>query len=153
MGNNSSALAYAFRPGDDADAPLIGAHETTFSIGDMAREFGLTLRALRFYENRRLIAPRRHGHVRLYRQSDRERLVLIVQGKKLGFTLEEIRQMLAVQDHSDPSSFHVSREKCVEQIKMLERQKREIETALIELRRGYTEPYVSTLAQRKVVGP
>jgi DNA-binding transcriptional MerR regulator len=117
----------------------------TFTIAEVSREFGLTFRTLRFYEMRGLISPRRDGPARIYRQGDRTRLALIVKGRKLGFTLAEIQQMLAA-DGGYPSSFHLSRETCVEQINMLERRKRDIETALTELRRKYSELYVAALS-------
>src|SRR5262245_44552528 len=62
-----------------------------FTIGELAKEFGVTLRTLRFYENKRLLSPRREGLARLYSKADRDRLALILKGKKLGFTLSEIR--------------------------------------------------------------
>ena len=58
----------------------------------------MTLRALRFYENKGLISPHRDGLNRLYSQGDRTRLALILKGKKLGFTLGEIRQMIAAEE-------------------------------------------------------
>jgi DNA-binding transcriptional MerR regulator len=113
-----------------ADAPM--------TIGEVAREFGVTLRALRFYETRRLIAPERHGAIRLYRRSDRERIMLILSGRRLGFTLAEIGELVG---RPDGKGLHLSREKCVDQIKLLERQKRGIEVALAELRQIYTSFY------------
>jgi hypothetical protein len=64
------------------------------TIGEVAREFGVTLRALRFYEASRLVSPQRFGAARLYRRRDRERIGLILTGRKLGFTLAEIRQLV-----------------------------------------------------------
>src|SRR3974377_1154950 len=68
---------------------------TGYSIGDLAKEFSVTLRALRFYESKGLIKPRRAGSARIYSEEDRNRLALILQGKRLGFTLVEIRALLA----------------------------------------------------------
>src|ERR671929_1496623 len=62
----------------------------SFSIGDLAREFGVTLRALRFYEDKGLLTPRRIGQTRLYSRRDRARLKLVLMGKKVGFSLLEI---------------------------------------------------------------
>lgn len=153
MGNSSASASVIPVDGDRKIASM-GENAATFSIGELSREFGLTLRTLRFYEIRGLISPRYHRSVRVYRQSDRKRLALILKGKKLGFTLKEIQQMLVAQQGGcDPQSFHLSREKCVEQINMLERQKREIETALAELRRSYSEPYVSAFAEREAPDP
>ena len=72
--------------------------KVAFTIGELSREFGVTLRALRFYENKGLISPHRDGLSRLYSQGDRTRLALILKGKKLGFTLGEIRQMIAAEE-------------------------------------------------------
>ena len=108
------------------------------SIGELSREFGVTLRALRFYENKGLISPHREGLSRLYSQGDRTRLALILKGKKLGFTLGEIRQMIAAEEGAaDSDALTLSREKCLEQIEMLKRQKAEIEEGLSELSRIY----------------
>jgi MerR HTH family regulatory protein len=80
--------------------PAPADDQAEFTIGELSREFGMTLRALRFYENKRLVAPRREGSTRIYSRTDRSRLALIRTGKKLGFTLVEIRSMLAGPDGS-----------------------------------------------------
>jgi DNA-binding transcriptional MerR regulator len=75
---------------------------------------------------------------RLYSKGDRTRLALILKGKKLGFTLGEIRQMIAVEEgDADPDTLTLSREKCLEQIELLKRQKEEVEEGLNELFRIY----------------
>jgi DNA-binding transcriptional MerR regulator len=113
-------------------------HKAAFTIGELSREFGVTLRALRFYENKGLIAPHREGLSRLYSQGDRTRLALILKGKKLGFTLGEIRQMIAAEEgDADAKTLGLSREKCLEQIELLKKQKEEIEEGLNELSRIY----------------
>jgi DNA-binding transcriptional MerR regulator len=117
---------------DNAELPL--------TIAEVAREFGITPRALRFYENKRLLAPQREGAVRLYGRRDYDRLALIVRGRRLGFTLAEIAELLGNRD-GDPHALHLTRAKCVEQIKLLERRKREIEAAVTELRQIYTSFY------------
>jgi DNA-binding transcriptional MerR regulator len=110
--------------------------KSVFTIGELSREFGVTLRALRFYENKGLISPQRDGLNRLYSQADRSRLTLILKGKKLGFTLGEIRQMIAVEEGTaDSRNLALSREKCVEQIALLQKQKAELEEGLSELYR------------------
>ncbi len=112
--------------------------KTAYSIGELSREFGVTLRALRFYENKGLISPQREGLSRLYSHGDRTRLALILKGKKLGFTLGEIRQMIAAEEGAaDSAALGLSREKCLEQIELLKRQKAEIEEGLSELSRIY----------------
>jgi DNA-binding transcriptional MerR regulator len=114
------------------------ATSKAFTIGELSREFGVTLRALRFYENKGLISPHREGLNRLYSHGDRTRLALILKGKKLGFTLTEIRQMIAAEENSgDRDALTLSREKCLEQIELLQKQKGEIEEGLGELHRIY----------------
>jgi DNA-binding transcriptional MerR regulator len=107
--------------------------KTEFTIGELAREFGVTLRTLRFYENKGLIAPRRAGNARLYGQCDRSRIALILTGKKLGFTLAEIRTMIGAGETGDDETLRLSNEKCLEQIKLLEKQQANIKAALAEL--------------------
>lgn len=107
-----------------------------YTIGDLAREFGTTLRALRFYEDKGLLSPRREGLSRLYSAADRERLAVILKGKHLGFTLAEIRALVAAHERSagDCAGLALSRERCLSQLAQLERQRAEIEAAIGELR-------------------
>ncbi len=112
-----------------------------FTISDLARDFGVTLRTLRFYESRGLIAPSRSGMTRIYSARDRARLALILKGKQLGFTLVEIRAMLANEDKKGSSGdaaasvggLQLSREQIVEQLELLRSQRAEIEGAIAEL--------------------
>jgi len=115
-----------------------------FTIGELAREAGVTLRALRFYQSKGLLTPQRNGSTRLFTADDRDRLALIMQGKRLGFTLCEIREMLAARARGNTHMLPIGRKKCVEQINLLERQRREIEAALAELRRIYTGMFIAT---------
>ena len=110
------------------------------TIGELARETGVTLRALRFYESKGLLG--RHGvgsAARIFSQADRDRLALILQGKRLGFTLSEIRELLAVPANRCAKVLPIGRRKCIDQINLLERQRRDIEQAIAELRQIYTE--------------
>ena len=66
----------------------------TFTIGELAREFDLTMRAIRFYEDCGLLAPQRNGRHRVYTQRDRTRLKLTLRGKRLGLTLAEVRELV-----------------------------------------------------------
>jgi DNA-binding transcriptional MerR regulator len=122
-----------------------GEAETPMTIGEVAREFGITLRALRFYESKRLITPERQGGGRVYHRSDRERISLILTGRRLGFTLAEVKRLL---DGPEGKNLRLTREKCVEQINLLERQKRGIELALGELRQIYTSFYRTSLTDK-----
>jgi DNA-binding transcriptional MerR regulator len=120
------------------------------TIGELARESGVTLRALRFYQSKGLLAPQRNGSARVFSHGDRDRLALILQGKRLGFTLTEIREMLTARARGCTNALPISRQKCVEQINLLERQRRDIEQALAELRRIYTEMFTSSDVPRRV---
>jgi DNA-binding transcriptional MerR regulator len=120
------------------------------TIGELARESGVTLRALRFYQSKGLLAPHRTGGARVFSHTDRDRLALILQGKRLGFTLTEIREMLTARARGCTNALPISRRKCVEQINMLERQRRDIETALAELRQIYTEMFTSSDAPPRI---
>jgi DNA-binding transcriptional MerR regulator len=112
------------------DAPL--------TIREVAHQFGITARALRFYEAKRLIAPQRRGATRLYWRSDCERLALILAGRRLGFTLAEIKDLLG---QPGGKALHLTREQCVAQINALEQQKRSLEIAIAELRQIYSSFY------------
>jgi DNA-binding transcriptional MerR regulator len=137
------------RGSDDVVLSLVRP-DTPITIAQAAREFGVTMRALRFYESKRLIAPLRAGSVRLYRQEDRERIAAILMGRRLGFTLAEIRDRIAARGDGN-HTLDLTREECVAQINLLERQKRNIEVAIAELRRIYTSFY-RTLAERAGAG-
>lgn len=80
----------------DLDPP--GDAGRTFTIGELAEEFSITTRAIRFYEARGLLMPQRAGTNRIYSRRDRGRLILILRGKNLGFTLEDIAEYLALYD-------------------------------------------------------
>lgn len=109
------------------------AREAAFTIGDLSREFGITLRALRFYEDKGLISPRRDGMTRLYSEADRRRLAVILKGKHLGFTLAEIRALVAAHD-GEEAGLSLSRDRCLTQLAQLERQRAEIDAAIEELK-------------------
>ena len=69
-------------------------HKKTYSIGQLAREFGVSLRTLRFYEDRGLLTPHRKGTVRRYDEQHKTRLSMILKAKQLGFILAEIRALI-----------------------------------------------------------
>lgn len=114
-----------------------GARETDYTIGELAKEFDLTLRTLRFYEDKGLLRPRRKGLQRLYSRRDRARLKLIVMGKRVGFSLQEIGEMLDLYDLKDgqPDQLETARTRFLNQIALLEKQKQDIEQAIVELQR------------------
>jgi DNA-binding transcriptional MerR regulator len=73
-------------------------NQATFGIGDLAREFGVTPRTIRFYEDQGMLAPRRDGQRRVFCPRDRTRLKLILRGRRLGFPLAEIREIVDLYD-------------------------------------------------------
>src|SRR5688572_31470451 len=97
MGHSMDQYAVSTQAGDAGESGKL------YTIGDLAREFGVTLRTLRFYEDRGLLSPRRDGTARIYSARDRDRLSVILKGKQLGFTLTEIRAMLAEDRVADGS--------------------------------------------------
>ena len=108
------------------------ASEPVCTIGKIARRFGLTHRALRFYESRGLLNPVRRGSSRVYGVKDVERLAVIVKAKKLGLTLTAIAEIL--RDTDPGQTLRLSRETCLAQIAVLERKLAQTREALAELR-------------------
>jgi DNA-binding transcriptional MerR regulator len=108
----------------------------TYSISELAAEFGVTPRAIRFYEDEELLQPTRHGQSRIYAPRDRARLALILRGKRVGFSLDEIKEMLDLYDVRDGQATQLSYtiKKFSERISALERQRADIEHSLEELR-------------------
>lgn len=119
------------------------------TMRDMTRTFGLTSRALRFYEERGLIAPERAGADRLYSRRDRARLRLVLMGKAVGFSLEEIRSMLDLYDVGDGgvTQLRVVGPKFRDQIAKLEKKRNAIDAAIRELARA-ADVVESTLSAR-----
>ncbi|MFH1807034.1 MAG: MerR family DNA-binding transcriptional regulator [Pseudomonadota bacterium] len=109
----------------------------TFSITDLAREFDVTTRTIRFYEDQGLIAPERHGQTRIYGQRDRVRLRLIMRGKRLGFSLGEIRDLLDLYetDRSEITQLTILIRKIDERRDALRKQRHDIDATLDELDR------------------
>jgi DNA-binding transcriptional MerR regulator len=75
----------------------------TFTISELAKEFALTPRAIRYWEDQGLVAPRRAGVNRVYDKRDRTRLLLALRGKRLGLSLAEIRELIDMYEHTDPA--------------------------------------------------
>ena len=115
-------------------APITGA-KAPYSIGEMCDSFGVTARALRFYEDEGLIAPERRGTQRLYSERDRARVAWILRGKRTGFSLAEIRELLDLYDLGDHRETQrlVTLERCKEKIATLERQRGDIDATITEL--------------------
>lgn len=106
------------------------------TIREMCEAFGVTPRALRFYEAKELIFPLREGQKRLYTRRDRGRLKLILRGKRFGFSLEEMRQLLDLYDRGDAQEEQLRRtyEVARERLQQMERQRDELNEAIDELK-------------------
>jgi len=113
-----------------------------YAIGELCEAFGVTARALRFYEDEQLITPERRGTSRFYSDRDRARLSWILRGKRVGFSLSEIREMLDLYDVGDhrQTQRRVTIERCRQRIDALRRQKHDIDTTIAEL-----EDFLETL--------
>ena len=111
------------------------AERRYYSIGDMCDAFGVTARALRFYEDEKLISPERRGTARLYTDRDRGRLTWILRGKRVGFSLNDIRELLDLYDLGDQqhTQMMATLDRCRERISILERQKTDIDATIAEL--------------------
>jgi DNA-binding transcriptional MerR regulator len=105
-----------------------------FSIADLASEFGISTRAIRFYESKGLLSPERLGATRIFRKRDRARLILILRGKRLGFTLRDISDYLSLYDADRTQQVNLLAGKVDERIALLERQRDDLETTIRELR-------------------
>ncbi len=114
------------------DATHAMAPQPTYTITELSAEFGVTARALRFYEERGLISPQRVGSQRIYSQRDRARLHWIERAKGVGFSLTEVGEMLDLYDLDDGRTLQrrVTIERCREQIAKLERQQEDITWAM-----------------------
>ncbi len=106
-----------------------------YSIGDLARESGATLRAIRFYEDHGLLRPIRQGQRRIYQERDRTRLKLILRGKRLGFSLAEIAEILALYDepHGEAGQLEFLLSKIADRRAELLAKQRDIEASLSDL--------------------
>jgi DNA-binding transcriptional MerR regulator len=113
---------------------VASSNKREMTIGEMASEFNVSLRTLRFYEDRKLLRPRREGNTRLYSSIDRLRMQMIMRGKQLGFTLTEIHELLGSQDATDDFEGKLKPQQIVTQIDHLERQRAEIDGAIARLR-------------------
>jgi len=125
-------MALPHRASRDAETFPRGA---SYTISDLAREFALTTRAIRFYEDEGLVAPARHGQSRIYGERERVRIKLILRGKRLGLALSEIRELFDLYEVA-----HNERAQLAKLVDMLEarrarllQQKEDIDVVLVEI--------------------
>ena len=113
------------------------ADDQTWTIAQVAEEFGITHRTVRHYEDLGLISPERHGTKRLYRRRDRTRLQLILRGKRLGFPLDQIRTIIDLYDapRGKRSQLQYVLAQIDDRRTDLEQRRRDLDDALTELDR------------------
>jgi len=107
----------------------------SFTIAELAREFDITPRAIRFYEDMGLLAPARAGRNRVYTQRDRTRLKLTLRGKRLGLALQEVKQLVDMYDSPADTTPQLQAFLAVlaEHRRLLERQREDIDATLQEI--------------------
>jgi DNA-binding transcriptional MerR regulator len=107
-----------------------------FAIADLAREFGISTRAIRFYETKGLLTPERVGSTRVFRRRDRARLILILRGKRLGFSLRDISEYLSLYDadRTQRAQVNLLVDMVDQRMLMLEQQLADLQTSIGELR-------------------
>src|SRR6188472_2577042 len=118
----------------------------TFSIGELAREFGLTTRAIRFYEDCGLLAPQRAGRNRVYSAGDRARLTLTLRGKRLGLKLAEVKELVDMYETRRDSDAQLRRF-----VDVLARQRSQLEARLAELQSTLDEVVAQEGAARQAL--
>lgn len=125
----------------------------TMTIREMCDAFGVTARTLRFYEAKELLFPIREGQKRLFTHRDRGRLKLILRGKRFGFSLEEIRQLLDLYNMGDAQLTQLERtlEVAQDRLRDMEQQRDELNVAIEELKEqmGWGEQMITSLKQDK----
>nr|WP_218821969.1 MerR family DNA-binding transcriptional regulator [Haematobacter genomosp. 1] len=106
------------------------------TIGEMCAAFDVTPRTLRFYESKELLSPIREGQTRWFTRRDRGRLKLILRGKRFGFSLEEMRQLLDLYDRdgSQLTQLRRTRDVAARRLDDLERRRAELDEAIAELK-------------------
>ena len=109
--------------------------DKTYTISDLAKEFGVTTRTMRFYEEKGMISPLRDGQKRLYSNADRVRIKLILRGKRIGMTLQECVDVIDMYDpeHNNAEQLHSLINKVKERREQLLQQKRDIDDMLTGL--------------------
>ncbi len=121
----------------------------TYTISDLAQEFSVTTRTLRHYEDQGLVTPARDGINRIYSHRDRVRLKLALRGKRLGFSLSEIRELFQLYDltHDEPRQLQEFAVKLERRRAQLEQQREDVEIMLNEI------SFFATQCQRRLTEP
>ncbi|MGB7405889.1 MAG: MerR family DNA-binding transcriptional regulator [Pacificimonas sp.] len=110
------------------------ANRERFTIAELSRDFDVTARTLRHYEAEGLIAPRREGQQRVYSKRDRTRLAWILRGRRVGFSLADIRDLLDIYESEGPATQQKRLvEKCRARIAALTEQRRDIDDTITDL--------------------
>ncbi|MEX0583387.1 MAG: MerR family DNA-binding transcriptional regulator [Sneathiella sp.] len=116
-------------------------YRVRFSITELAEEFGVTSRTIRFYEDKGLVNPERDGTTRIYSRQDRGRLKIILRGRRLGFSLQDIKKMLDMYSPKGEATGQLTftLQKCEEQLEKLVAQRTDINEAITELEDGIAQ--------------
>lgn len=110
-------------------------HQRTYSISELAKEFDITTRTIRFYEQQGLLSPSRQGQTRIYNEKDRVRLMLTLRGKRLGFSLAETRELFELYD----TTRRGDSQQLQRMLKILERKRHDLEQQMNDIRRLQSE--------------
>jgi DNA-binding transcriptional MerR regulator len=143
--SNDEYVDAAGQTGDEVRAPM----DELYTVNQLAEELGITPRTLRFYEAKGLLSPRRVGNNRVYSKRDRARLKLILRGKRLGFSLEEIKEFLDLYnvDPKQQEQMRVLLTRIRERLDALAQQRQDLEATVSELREMETQ-VMTTLKER-----
>jgi len=116
-------------------SPPLAPGERFLTVTQLARDLGVTARTIRFYEDKGLISPQRAGTTRVYTARDRARMILVLRGKNLGFSLRQIKEYLDLYDvdHTQMEQVRVLLNGVHKRLEMLREQRRSLETSIAEL--------------------
>jgi len=111
--------------------------KASYSISDLSEEFDITSRTLRYYEEQDILSPKREGNRRIYNRKDRGRVKMVIRGKRLGFSLQEIRKIIKMYDTNTGNSgqLELFLKTIRDHIRVLENQIEDIDLTLSELKR------------------
>ena len=135
MNDFTAGSAAAILFDDVSGSQTAGSDDDYLRIGEMAKIYGVTLRTLRFYEDKGMLSPKREGATRLYSQRDRTLLKLILLGRKVGFSLRDVKNMIDLYypKGSNVRQLKVTLEKSTKQMTRLVKQKEELDEAMTDL--------------------